>query len=155
MPKNHARKNQLAELKTELGIKHADAIALLDHPDDVERSWLCEYLQRYDGITTYKDAVAYLEQERNDPANQVICDTCGWTAGMSCPECPGCGCYNLKCSGWRHHEYMTKEEADELAECPDCGGDTRTGYDCHCGDDVCLDCGGDPSAGYDCRCAAA
>jgi hypothetical protein len=70
------------------------------------------------------------------PANQVICHTCGWTAGMVCPECPGCGCYNLQCSGWRHREYMHPHDLAELeaaeAECPECGGDTRTGYDCHC-----------------------
>lgn len=136
MPKNHARKNQLAELKDELGVKHADAIALLEHPDDGERTILAEYLSAYTDITTYKDAVAYLEQERNDPANQLLCETCGWTVGMICPECPGgCGCYNGRCSGWRHDEWMTEDERRELNACVECGGDTSNHYDCQCGED--------------------
>ncbi|WP_188195708.1 hypothetical protein [Nonomuraea sp. SYSU D8015] len=32
---------------------------------------------------------------------------------MVCPECPGCGCYDGRCSGWRHREYM---RPDDLAE---------------------------------------
>ncbi|MDG4759288.1 hypothetical protein [Micromonospora sp. WMMD710] len=35
----------------------------------------------------------------DDPRNKVMCTTCGWTNGMVCPECPGCGCYNGQCSG--------------------------------------------------------
>jgi hypothetical protein len=135
MPKNHARKNQLAVLKTELGIKHADAIALLDHPDAGERYALCEYLATYAGIDTYKDAVAYLEQERNEPANQVLCEKCGWTIGMICPECSGCGCNNHLCTGWRHKEYA--DDDDPAAE-----------YD-----EVCEECGGNPSTPYSCECA--
>jgi hypothetical protein len=135
MPKNHARKNQLAALKDQLGVKHADAIALLDHPDPDDRVLLCEYLDTYADITTYKDAVAFLEQERNDPANELLCEKCGWTVGMVCPECPGCGCYNLTCTGWRHREYWTAEEEADFYECPECGGDTRNHYDCTCGDE--------------------
>lgn len=87
----------------------------------------------------------YAEAEEivTDPANQVLCKACGWTVGMVCPECPGCGCYNHQCSGWRHREYMHPDERAELeaaeAECPECGGDTRTGYDCHCDDLADLD----------------
>lgn len=111
MPKNHARKKALAALKDELGIKHACAIALLDHPDADERDTLVEYLETYVDINTYREAVDYLEQERNDPRNQTLCETCGWTVGMVCPECPGCGCYNSQCSGWRHHEYQAEMDA--------------------------------------------
>lgn len=73
-----------------------------------------------------------------DPANQLLCGTCGWTVGMVCPECPkGCGCES-GCRGWRHREYMHPDDLAELeaaeAECPECGGDTRTGYDCDCDD---------------------
>ncbi|MGW4125194.1 hypothetical protein [Nocardia sp. NPDC004711] len=72
MPKDHARKEALAELKSELGIKHADTIALLDHPDHGDRARLREYLETFSDINTYRDAVAYLKQERDDPANQEL-----------------------------------------------------------------------------------
>ncbi|WP_063128688.1 hypothetical protein [Nocardia fusca] len=68
----------------------------------------------------------------DDPLNQLLCETCQWTVGMICPECPGCGCYNGRCSGWRHREYMHDDERDDLYACDECGGDTRTGYDCQC-----------------------
>jgi hypothetical protein len=61
----------------------------------------------------------------NDPMDQLLCKKCGWTVDMICPECvPGCGCNNGRCSGWRHHEYMTDEERWELEDeegCPECG----------------------------------
>ncbi|MGW4784960.1 hypothetical protein [Streptomyces sp. NPDC004230] len=92
MPKDHARKSALASIKDELGVKHTDAIALLDHPDADERDTLGEYLQTYDGINTYSEAVNYLRLQQNDPANQLMCRDCGWTYGMVCPECAnGCG----------------------------------------------------------------
>lgn len=73
-----------------------------------------------------------------DPANQVLCRKCGWTVSMVCPECPGCGCYDHQCSGWRHREFMHDDDRAEIeaaeAECPECGGDTRSGYDCDCDD---------------------
>jgi hypothetical protein len=38
----------------------------------------------------------------DDPANELLCDVCGWTMGMICPEYPGCGCNQgckeLQCS---------------------------------------------------------
>jgi hypothetical protein len=138
MPKMHARKRRIVELKEQLGVKHADAIALLDHPDADERDTLAEYIQTYVGIDTYKDAVAYLEQERNDLRNQVMCERCGWTFGMVCPECPGCGCYNGRCSGWRHHEYADDDDEPKNSGCPECGaggaGDPYGACDCYDGD---------------------
>lgn len=87
------------------------------------------------------------EAEHDDPANELLCETCGWTVGMVCPECPGCGCYNQLCSGWRHREYRHDDERDELAadaECGECGASlSKLGpYDfCDCGsctgDDAC------------------
>lgn len=71
----------------------------------------------------------------DDPRNQVMCDKCGWTNGMVCPECPGCGCYNSQCTGWRHGEFMDDDERRERNECPDCGGDMRNHYDCRCHED--------------------
>lgn len=128
MPKDHARKKALAGLKNELGVKHADAIALLDHPDADERETLHEYLATYVDISTYREAVDYLTQEKNDPRNQIMCGKCDWTYGMICPECPGCGCYNSQCSGWRHTEFQADMDAatgessdyDPIA-CEECG----------------------------------
>jgi hypothetical protein len=81
---------------------------------------------------TYMQAEAFV----TDPANEVFCEKCGWTNAMVCPECPGCGCYDHECRGWRHREFMHPDELAEIeraeAECPECGGDTRTGYDCNC-----------------------
>ncbi|MFB7592338.1 hypothetical protein [Streptomyces sp. NPDC056169] len=128
MPKNHARKKELADLKAELGIKHTCAIALLDHPDPDETQMLVEYLETYSDISTYKEAVDFLRQEQNNPLSQILCEKCDWTVGMACPECPGCGCYNGRCSGWRHEEYQaqmdaaTGEDADhDLYGCDECG----------------------------------
>ncbi|MEU9849216.1 hypothetical protein [Streptomyces sp. NPDC047985] len=129
MPKDHARKKALAALKDELGVKHADAIALLDHPDADERETLERYLAEYIDINTYGEALAYLRQQQADPRNQLLCETCGWTNSMVCPECPGCGCYNDQCSGWRHAEYEAEMRAatgdydpdDDPNACEECG----------------------------------
>lgn len=125
MPKNHARKNKLAALKTDLGIKHTCAIGLLDHPDEAERETLAEYLETYVDINTYKDAVDYLRKEQNDPRNQIMCRNCGWTYGMVCPECAkGCGC-EYECTGWRHAEMGggtgDYDEDDTPNGCRECG----------------------------------
>ncbi|MFI2207660.1 hypothetical protein ACH47Z_44865 [Streptomyces sp. NPDC020192] len=139
MPKNHARKKALADLKDELGIKHACAIALLDHGDPDETQQLIEYLETYVDINTYKEAVDYLRQEQNDPRNKVMCQTCGWTYGMVCPECPGCGCYSGQCSGWRHHEYEEPDydDPDYGVYCRECGaGGSGNPYEeCTCFED--------------------
>ncbi|MFC1407492.1 MULTISPECIES: hypothetical protein [Streptacidiphilus] len=58
MPKGLARKNQLSAIKTAYGLTHTDATALLDHPNAAERGPLCEILQGYEDVTTYKGAVA-------------------------------------------------------------------------------------------------
>jgi hypothetical protein len=87
---------------------------------------------------SYAEAEAWYD----NPANDVACEACGWTNGMLCPECPGCGCYNGQCSGWRHREYMheddrrEREEAErEANRCEECGADMSLGsYDeCTCG----------------------
>lgn len=140
MPKDHARKKALADLKDELGIKHTCAIALLEHSNADERDTLVEYLQTYVDINTYREAVDYLEQERNDPRNQLLCQTCGWTNGMVCPECPGCGCYNDQCSGWRHHEYAHEDDdyddPDRNIYCRECGAGSSGPYEeCTCFED--------------------
>lgn len=82
---------------------------------------------------------AEAQVEYDDPRNEVMCDKCGWTYGMVCPECPGCGCYNTRCSGWRHDEFMDPDERAELErernECPECGGDSTNHYDCRCAEE--------------------
>lgn len=142
MPKDHARKKELASLKDELGIKHADAIALLDHPDPDEHHILVDYLTTYADINTYREAVDYLTQQRNDPANQVMCTNCGWTWGMVCPECAkGCGC-EYDCTGWRHAEMRAAtgdfdDDYDPNA-CEECGAGGRGSNpyeECGCYDD--------------------
>ncbi|MGW8357693.1 hypothetical protein [Streptomyces wedmorensis] len=128
MPKNHARKKALADLKAELGIKHSCAIALMDHDDSDEAQLLVEYLETYSDINTYREAVDCLTAQKSDVRNQIMCDKCDWTYGMICPECPGCGCYNGECSGWRHWEYQAQMDA-------------ATGeYDAYNGDG-CYECG--------------
>ncbi len=129
MPKDHARKNDLAHLKESLGIKHTDAIALLEHPDADERATLHEYLATYVDINTYREAVDYLKAWKDDPANQVLCEHCGWLNKHVCPECEkGCGC-ERECSGWRHHEMAYDEpdieDDDPLGMgCRECGAGT-------------------------------
>jgi hypothetical protein len=137
MPKNHARKKAIAHLKAELDIKHACAAALLDHPDSDEREWLVAYLETYYDINTYREAVDYLRQQQNDPRNQLLCEKCGWTNGMVCPECPGCGCYSNQCSGWRHREYADDDPDYDQNACPECGaGGGNDPYgECCCYDD--------------------
>lgn len=122
MPKDHARKKALATVKDLYGVKHVDAIALLES-DDCEE--LCALLGTYSDVTTYQEAVAVLEARRNDPANQVMCRDCGWTNGMSCPECAkGCGC-EYDCTGWRHEEMRAAtgdyDEDDDPYGCRECG----------------------------------
>ncbi|MDX3232856.1 hypothetical protein [Streptomyces sp. ME19-01-6] len=145
MPKNHARKKALASFKNHLGVKHADAVALLDHPNPDEREMLVEYLETYVDINTYREAVDYLTQQKNDPRNQILCEKCDWLVGMVCPECPGCGCYNDQCSGWRHDEYQAEMDAatgvygdyDDGVYCPECGaGGSGNPYEeCTCYED--------------------
>ena len=60
----------------------------------------------------------------DDPLNEMLCDDCGWTVGMVCPECSkGCGC-ERNCSGWRHGEYRGDDDdsdSDDQTECEGCG----------------------------------
>jgi hypothetical protein len=83
---------------------------------------------------TPHEAVAILV----DPANELLCEECGWTVGQLCPECPGgCGCWNFRCSGWRHREYMHPDDRADLEaeedECTECGGSiSLAAYDAGC-----------------------
>ncbi|MFI7278530.1 hypothetical protein [Streptomyces sp. NPDC049879] len=92
----HARKRDLAALKTSLGIKHADAVALLDHPDVGERQALTGYLATYTTIRTYQDAVACLRRQQHAPPGGG--DRAVWVPGdyydsMDEEDPYGMGCY--------------------------------------------------------------
>ncbi|MFJ7990358.1 hypothetical protein [Streptomyces sp. NPDC096351] len=164
MPKNHARQNDLADLKAQLGIKHTCAIALLEHPDPDEAQLLIECLESQASITTYRGAVDYLAQVKNDPAHQLLCEKCGWTRGMVCPECtPGCGCVT-DCTGWRHQQdggagNEVEDDSDTGWTCQECGHGEGTEYDegCDCEDDgPCQECGhtwNAPECVYRCECS--
>ena len=58
------------------------------------------------------------------PATDLLCEYCGWTVDMVCPECvPGCGC-PTRCTGWRHRDWGVVEDlAEEHGQygCPECG----------------------------------
>jgi hypothetical protein len=61
--------------------------------------WIRELLDGTD--LTRAEAEAFVD----DPGNQVLCERCGWTYNMICPECAeGCAC-SVGCDGWRHGEY--------------------------------------------------
>jgi hypothetical protein len=77
---------------------------------------------------TWAEAEAWYD----DPANELLCGTCGWSRGMVCPECTrGCGC-EVGCSGWRHSEWgqVDDDADDEAGGCPECGADHE--YRCVC-----------------------
>lgn len=107
MPINHTRKTRLAALKTAYGVKHADAIALLDHPDAGERELLCELIVTYRDVTTYKDALDCLALHRSDPRWPVpadddadLCPRCRFGDGRRhCCECGAGIDYDCVCGG--------------------------------------------------------
>jgi hypothetical protein len=92
MPATRTRNRDLARATREL-MKH--------RPDATYTACRAELVEFLDG-TDYTPAEAV--RIMTDPANELLCETCGWTAGMTCPECAGCGC-SEGCTGWRHQEY--------------------------------------------------
>lgn len=68
-----------------------------------------------------------------DPGNATLCEVCGWTFNMVCPECEkGCGC-EWNCSGWRHGEWNNDDDGEwngDLTECEGCGAGHE--YECVC-----------------------
>ena len=103
---------------------------------------------REEAIAELMDANEWTREEAeaalDDPRNQTLCEVCGWTMGMICPECSkGCGC-STNCSGWRHREFRSADADGEDWEA------TRaaTGY----GEEGC-ECGAYwASNGYGCVC---
>jgi hypothetical protein len=109
------------------GLSYTAAAAALDAPFKPGYISITECMQ--ENGWDYAEAVAFLE----DPANELLCEVCGWTMGMICPECSkGCGC-ETRCSGWRHAEWGFEDDDDPASsECPECGGELDSPYGCDC-----------------------
>lgn len=75
MPKDHARKNALREIKQAYGVSHSEAIAILDDPEPEPLYWadFCDECGSADGYRCNCDQ---------------YCDECGATGGTY-----GCNCY--------------------------------------------------------------
>lgn len=77
MPRNHARKNALAHLKGRYGVRHTDAIALLESED---RESLCFLLAVHPNVTTYREAVDVMAANRRshyEEYDPTPCPECG------------------------------------------------------------------------------
>ncbi|MGK5533417.1 hypothetical protein [Streptomyces sp. URMC 129] len=96
-------------------------------PIDHARKKAIRERMAYAGLS-YREAAAELD----DPRNEVLCRTCGWTVGMVCPECsPGCGC-SVGCTGWRHGEFGDDDhDPNACSECGAGGSDDPYG-ECVC-----------------------
>jgi hypothetical protein len=84
-----------------------------------------------DAGETYTEAEAAVQSVEG----LEFCDRCG--GPIICPECPGCACYNGRCTGWRHTgsvDFERDEDPDPLDDvCEECGGSERlAGYDAGC-----------------------
>ena len=78
-----------------------------------------------------KSTAPFHPEGGGDEVTDVMCTVCDWTFAMICPECPGCGCYNAQCTGWRHTEYAQDADNGEPGDCGDleCEGcDTCSPY---------------------------
>lgn len=109
MPRNHKRSKAVADLRAAVEpvqLKHHDALKILAHP---QMHLLIDAISRFAGVTTYATALHVVSTE---PCYQVLCEDCGWTTSMTCPECPGCGCYDDVCTGYRHHEFGDSSSDD-------------------------------------------
>jgi hypothetical protein len=118
------REQAVREHMAATGQPYTDAARSLDAPFKEGYISISERMAEAD--QTYAEAVAFL----SDPANETMCETCGWTYGMVCPECTkGCGC-ETRCSGWRHHEFRHEDEESGELYCEECGADSH--YQCDC-----------------------
>jgi hypothetical protein len=130
-----ARTVVLERASVEQGLRHAERIARRVALGEVDAPEVVAAIQEIaaEHCTSYDDAEAWYDA----PENQVMCEDCGWTFAMVCPECAGCGCDHT-CSGWRHRDYGQDPEDDDpdpvYYDCPECGGqyEASTGYGCAC-----------------------
>lgn len=97
----------LAEAVQPVRLKRHDALKILA---DERMPQLMDAINRFAGVTTYASAVRVVTTE---PCYQLLCETCGWTLDMICPECPGCGCHSHECTGWRHREFAGDSSDDD------------------------------------------
>jgi hypothetical protein len=125
MPQDtRARTRAIRDRMAAAGERYTQAAAALDAPFEPGLLSISERMQETGD--SYAEAVAFLE----DPANREMCDRCGWTYGMACPECPGCGCYTGRCTGWRHGEFDAGLDDDSGSYCAECGANSH--YECTC-----------------------
>ncbi|MFE0472393.1 hypothetical protein ACFW2V_12335 [Streptomyces sp. NPDC058947] len=114
MTANHARAIEVAalcKLVEPVRLKRHDALKILAH-DEATRGLLMDAINTFQGVTTYASALQVVQTE---PRYKVLCEACGWSLEMICPECAkGCGC-ETSCTGWRHGElgYGDGFEGDE------------------------------------------
>lgn len=109
MPRSRKRSLDVAALRDmvkPVQLKRHDALKILA---DERTELLVDAINSFEGVTTYSAALHVVTTE---PCYQLLCETCGWTLDMICPECPGCGCYSGECDGWRHRNFA----GDDLAE---------------------------------------
>jgi hypothetical protein len=106
------------------GLNYTAAAVAIDAPFEPGLLSITEAMQERE--CDYAEAVGFL----TDPANREMCEVCGWTWGMICPECSGCGC-DRYCTGWRHGEWGPEDDDRPGWECPECGGDDSE-YGCQC-----------------------
>ncbi|THA72476.1 hypothetical protein E6R60_26460 [Streptomyces sp. A0642] len=108
MPKNHARSRAARELRDLLQpvrVKHTELLKLLADQRCLELVGLMEFFGGE--VTTHAEAVHILD---TDPRFRTLCETCGWSLSMICPECSqGCGC-STDCTGWRHREHGSEDD---------------------------------------------
>ncbi|HEX6359494.1 hypothetical protein [Actinophytocola sp.] len=110
MPANHRGLTRAARRRAKaMGISHQKAY------EDVQAIRELMHVEDW----TWDEAEAFYD----DPGNELLCEKCGWTVAMVCPECPGCGCYNGRCSGWRHDVAFDDGEPEEDIICEECGAD--------------------------------
>jgi hypothetical protein len=139
---NHARANDVAALRRlvePVRLKRHDALKILAH-DDETQTLLVDAITTYQGVTSYTSALQVIKAE---PRYKVLCETCGWSLAMICPECPrGCGC-ETDCTGWRHRDYGGDSFDEEYEEDADYDDDLDDEYidldDGPMGDDEALD----------------
>jgi hypothetical protein len=121
MTADSVRKRAVRAHMAATGLSYTAAARALDAPYKPDCISISECMQE-NGFT-YAEAVAFLE----DPGNEIMCEVCGWTYKMVCPECAkGCGC-EWRCSGWRHREWNYDDDP-EPEPCYNCGTRGCPGY---------------------------
>lgn len=99
----------LRKLVEPVRLKRHDALKILAH-DDETQTLLVDAITTYQGVTSYISALQVIKTE---PRYKMLCETCGWSLVMICPECSkGCGC-ETGCTGWRHRDYADDSFEDD------------------------------------------